>query len=56
VESALDKTYPIARPLYLYTHGTPTAPVQAFIDWTMGEAGQQILKDIGFVPAPAVSK
>lgn len=56
VESALDKTYPIARPLYLYTRGTPTGPTREFIDWTLGEAGQQVLKDIGFVPAPAVNK
>jgi len=53
VESALDGTYPIARPLYLYTRGTPTAAAKDFIDWTLGEAGQQVLRDIGYVPAPA---
>jgi len=56
VESALDMTYPIARPLYLYTRGTPTGPAKEFIDWALSAAGQQVLQDIGYVPAPAVSK
>jgi phosphate transport system substrate-binding protein len=53
LETALDNTYPIARPLYFYTHGTPSAATKEFIDWTLGPAGQQVLKDIGYVPAPA---
>jgi phosphate transport system substrate-binding protein len=52
LETALNGTYPIARPLYFYSHGTPTPPVQAFIDWTISEPGQKILQDIGYVPAP----
>jgi phosphate transport system substrate-binding protein len=52
VASALDGTYPISRPLYFYSHGTPTAPVKEFIDWTLSDAGQKILQDIGYVPAP----
>jgi phosphate transport system substrate-binding protein len=56
VQNALDATYPIARPLYLYTRGTPTGPVKDFIDWTLGEEGQQVVRDIGFVPAPAAGK
>ncbi|MEQ1760741.1 MAG: phosphate ABC transporter substrate-binding protein [Vicinamibacterales bacterium] len=53
LETALDNTYPIARPLYFYTHGTPSAATKEFIDWTLSPAGQQVLKDIGYVPAPA---
>ena len=52
VESALDGTYPISRPLYFYSRGTPTPPVKEFIDWTLSDAGQTILQDIGYVPAP----
>ncbi len=52
LETALDGTYPISRPLYFYTHGTPTPPVKEFIDWTLSDAGQKILQDIGYVPAP----
>jgi phosphate transport system substrate-binding protein len=51
--TALDGTYAIARPLYLYTRGTPTAPIKAFIDWSLGPDGQRVVSEIGFVPAPA---
>jgi phosphate transport system substrate-binding protein len=50
VESALDGSYPIARPLYLYTRGNPTGAVKEFIDWALGEEGQRIVRDIGYVP------
>ena len=52
VASAIDGTYPISRPLYLYTHGTPTGHVKEFIDWTLGDEGQKVVQDIGYVPAP----
>jgi phosphate transport system substrate-binding protein len=52
IATALDGSYPISRPLYFYTHGTPSAPAKAFIDWTLSEPGQKILQDIGYVPAP----
>lgn len=55
-ETALDGTYPIARPLYLYTRASPTATVKAFIDWARGEDGQRIVRDIGYVPVSAASK
>ena len=29
-----------------------TPPVKEFIDWTLSDAGQKILQDIGYVPAP----
>jgi phosphate transport system substrate-binding protein len=50
--TALDGTYPIARPLYFYSRGTPTSHVKEFIDWTLSEPGQKILQDVGYVPAP----
>ncbi len=56
VESALNGAYPIARPLYFYTHGVPSAQTQAFIDWTLSDSGQKILQDIGYVPAPKAAK
>jgi phosphate transport system substrate-binding protein len=56
VATALDGTYPISRPLYFYSHGTPSPPVKEFIDWTLGDAGQKILQDIGYVPAPDPAK
>jgi phosphate transport system substrate-binding protein len=56
IETALDNSYPISRPLYFYSHGAPTPPVKEFIDWTLGEQGQKILQDIGYVPAPKAGK
>ena len=56
VETASNGAYPIARPLYFYTHGTPSADTQAFIDWTLSDAGQKILLDIGYVPVSRGSK
>ena len=52
VVTAADGSYPIARPLYFYTGGTPTSHVQEFIDWALGPDGQKILQEVGFVPVP----
>lgn len=45
-----DKTYPIARDLYMYTNGEPTGNVKAYLDWILSEEAQQIVADLGFVP------
>ena len=50
VENAQKKTYPIARPLYLYTLGEPEGDAKAFIQWALTEAGQKIVQDTGYVP------
>ncbi len=50
IRSALDGTYPISRPLYLYTLGEPTGSVEEFIDWVMGPEGQRIVEEVGYVP------
>ncbi|MBI4675781.1 MAG: phosphate ABC transporter substrate-binding protein [Chloroflexi bacterium] len=42
-------TYPIARPLYMYTAREPTGQVKAYLDWVMGE-GQALIPELGFVP------
>jgi len=44
-----DGTYPIARPLYMYTAGEPTGEVAAYIEWVL-TAGQELVDDLGFVP------
>jgi phosphate transport system substrate-binding protein len=36
--------YPITRPLYLITKGTPSGEVKDFIDWAQSDAGQKIVK------------
>jgi phosphate transport system substrate-binding protein len=46
-----DKTYPIARDLYMYTDGEPTGIVKDYLDWILGSEAQQIVAELGFVPA-----
>jgi phosphate transport system substrate-binding protein len=54
IEATLDKSYPIARPLLLYTLGEPPPHVKKFLDWIRSDAGQAIVEKSGYVPlAPA---
>ena len=45
-----DKTYPIARDLYMYTNGEPSGVVKSYLDWILSPEAQQIVADLGFVP------
>ena len=45
-----DKTYAIARDLYMYTNGEPTGAVKTYLDWILSSEAQQIVADLGFVP------
>jgi phosphate transport system substrate-binding protein len=42
--------YTIARPLYMYTNGEPKGLAKEFIDFILGEKGQAIVEEVGFVP------
>lgn len=44
-----DGSYPISRPLYMYTAGEPTGLVKAYLQWIMGD-GQNLVAKLGFVP------
>ncbi len=55
VESVLDGSYPIARPLHIYTLGEPTGAVKQYIDWIMSDAGQKIVLKMGYVPVGDVA-
>ncbi len=50
VETALNGTYPISRPLLYYTNGAPTGVIKAYIDYCLSAAGQQEVLNAGFVP------
>ncbi len=50
VETVNDGTYPIARPLFMYTSGEPQGEVKTYLDWILGPDGQKIVGDLGFVP------
>ena len=45
-----DKTYPIARDLYMYTDGEPTGALKEYLDWLLSTEAQKIVEELGFVP------
>ncbi len=49
VQAVNDGSYPISRPLYMYTAGEPTGQVKAYLDWILGD-GQKLVAELGFVP------
>lgn len=49
VRSVIDSSYPISRPLFMYTTGEPTGAVKDYLDWILGE-GQTLVPTLGFVP------
>ena len=44
--------YPIARYLYCYTAGKPAGAVGAYLTWILAPEGQEVAKDLGYVPLP----
>jgi phosphate transport system substrate-binding protein len=55
VESAVDGSYPIARPLFMYTSNEPEGVVKDYLDWILSDEGQCIIKNKGYAPALSVS-
>ena len=49
-ETVLAKNYPYARPTFFYTDGEPSGLAKDFIEFTLSEAGQKIVAQVGFVP------
>lgn len=49
-ETVLAKKYAYARPTFYYTNGEPSGEAAKFIEFTLGDAGQKIAENIGFVP------
>ena len=52
IETTLDKSYPISRPLFLYTVGEASGGAKKFVDWILSDAGQAVIKENGYVPLP----
>lgn len=50
IETVNAGTYPISRPLYMYTAGEPEGAVKAYLEWILSGSGQEIVKRLGFVP------
>ena len=52
LENALSGIYPIARPLYMYSIGTPEGKEMKYINWILSDAGQKIVEKSGYVSLP----
>jgi phosphate transport system substrate-binding protein len=50
IASVNDKSYPIARDLYIYSAGEPTGAIKDYLDWITSPEGQKIVAQLGFVP------
>lgn len=50
VENAKDGSYPISRPLFIYTLGEPTGELKQYLAWMFSPEGQQAVLDTGYVP------
>ena len=51
VDSVNSGDYPVSRDLYMYTAGEPAGLVRDYLDWILGPEAQEIVLDLGFVPA-----
>jgi phosphate transport system substrate-binding protein len=53
VQNAKDNSYPITRPLYIYTVGEPAGRVKEYLDWMRSPEGEKVVLELGYVPASA---
>jgi phosphate transport system substrate-binding protein len=49
VATVNDGTYPVSRPLYMYTAGEPTGQIETYLAWVLDD-GQALVGELGFVP------
>jgi len=50
ISTANDKSYPIARDLYMYTAGEANGALKDYLDWILSDEAQEIVSELGFVP------
>ena len=55
VATASDGSYPVARPLFMYTNGEPSGHVKSYLDWILSDTGQCIILEKGYAPAGNVT-
>jgi phosphate transport system substrate-binding protein len=54
-DAALDGTYPIARPLFMYTNGEPQGEIKKYMDWIMSDTGQCLVAKEGYAPVRKIA-
>ncbi len=55
IDTAVDQTYPIARPLFMYTSGQPEGAVKEYMDWILSDEGQCIILEKGYAPVRPIT-
>lgn len=55
IATASDRSYPIARPLFMYTAGQPQGAVAEYLNWIKSDEGQCILVNVGYAPFQQVT-
>ena len=48
--TALNGTFPVSRPLFMFTNGWPEGESMAFLNFLVSPAGQKVVADVGYVP------
>ena len=49
-DAVKEKTYPIARDLYMYTAEEPSGEILDYLMWILSEEAQEIVLELGFIP------
>jgi phosphate transport system substrate-binding protein len=44
------RAYPMSRPLFVLTNGTPSGDAKVLVDFVLGERGQALVKKHGYLP------
>ena len=50
IDTVLDKSYPISRPLFMYTIGAAKDATKDYLTWILSDAGQRVLLELGYPP------
>lgn len=48
--TVLDGSYPISRPLFMFTNGEAKEPTKSYLAWIVSDEGQHVLQNKGYVP------
>jgi len=54
IRGVTERTYPVSRPLYMYTKEPATGDVKRYLDWTLSDEGQCILLKHQYAPVREV--
>ena len=53
IKTTLDKTYPIARPMFMYVPPGEKPETDKYLAWIVSAPGQKIVIESGYVPLEA---